>query len=50
MKMQSSELSGYRYVPEPELVFSGNEFNKHPLLGLIKHGPYGMKFGSPSSL
>jgi hypothetical protein len=50
MKVQSSELSGYGYVPEPELVFSGNELNKHPLVGLIKYGPYGMKFGSPSSL
>jgi hypothetical protein len=50
MKMQNSELSGYGYVPEPELVFSDNERDKHPLLGLIRHGPYGMKFGSPSSL
>lgn len=50
MNLQSSELSGYRYVPEPALVFAGNELNKHPLLGLIKHGPYGMKYASPSRL
>jgi len=44
------ELSGYSTLPEPALVFAGNRTSKHPLLGLINHGPYGLKFGAPSSL
>jgi hypothetical protein len=45
-----SELSGYSKLEEPELLFSGNNVHKHPLSGLIKHGPYGLKYGTPSSL
>ena len=45
-----SELSGYTTLPEPELIFAGKNTHKHPLLGLIEHGPYGVHLGSPSSL
>lgn len=44
-----SELCGYTPLPEPDLVFAGNKIHKHPLLGLKIHGPYGLKFGAPSS-
>lgn len=47
---EHSELSGYSVLPEPELVFFGNRTNRHPLKGLIEHGPYGLKFGAPQSL
>ena len=50
MTIGISELSGYGFVPEPELVFAGNHPHKHPLLGLIEHGPYGLKFGTPNAL
>ncbi len=42
------ELAGYASIPEPELLFAGNKKHKHPLLGLIAHGPYGLRFGAPS--
>lgn len=45
-----SELSGYATLPEPDLLFAGNKLHKHPLLGLIQHGPYGLKYGTPSVL
>ena len=50
MSSNPSELGGYSVVPEPDLVFAQNGRNKHPLVGLIKHGPYGLKFGTPSAL
>ena len=50
MTVPSPELSGYTTLPEPDLVFANNKTHKHPLLGLIQHGPYGLKFGSPSKL
>jgi hypothetical protein len=46
----SSELSGYTCLPEPELMFGGARKHRHPLLGLVGHGPYGLKFGMPSRL
>lgn len=46
----AAELSGYTPLAEPDLIFSGNRTHRHPLLGLISHGPYGLKFGVPSSL
>tara|TARA_R110002095_G_scaffold214072_1_gene205522 strand:- start:514 stop:1926 length:1413 start_codon:yes stop_codon:yes gene_type:complete len=46
----SSELSGYSTLPEPDLVFGDNMTHKHPLLGLIRHGPYGLKLGALSTL
>jgi hypothetical protein len=45
-----SELAGYSSLPEPELLFAGGKKHKHPYLGLIRHGPYGQKFGTPSRL
>ncbi len=45
-----SELSGYATLPEPDLLFAGNKLQKHPLLGLINHGPFGLKYGAPSTL
>lgn len=45
-----SELSGYTVIPEPELVFAANQKNRHPLVGLLKHGPYGLRYGAPSAL
>lgn len=46
----ASELSGYTTLAEPELVFAGNSTHKHPLLGLVQNGPYGLKYGAPSTL
>lgn len=46
----ASELSGYSVVPEPELRFAGQGLGKHPLMGLIQHGPYGLRYGSPNAL
>lgn len=46
----TSELCGYSNLPEPDLAFSGNKVGKHPLLGLINYGPYGLKFGTLGSL
>lgn len=45
-----SEIAGYATLPEPDLLFAGNGQHKHPLLGLINHGPYGLKYGVPNTL
>lgn len=50
MTMHTGGLSGYTVLPEPELVFNGNHASKHPLVGLINHGPYGLKFGAPAKI
>ncbi|SDK53284.1 hypothetical protein SAMN05192566_1552 [Methylophilus rhizosphaerae] len=50
MSANFSELSGYTALPEPDLLFAGNGKHKHPLLGLIQHGPFGLKYGMPSKL
>lgn len=50
MSALASELSGYSFVPEPELRFAGDGLGKHPLRGLIQHGPYGLRYGSPNAL
>jgi hypothetical protein len=50
MTSPAPELSGYTIVPEAELVFFGDTLDKHPLRGLINHGPYSLKFGVPSAL
>jgi hypothetical protein len=44
------ELCGYTGLPEPELLFSDGRTHKHPLVGLINSGPYGLRFGTPGSL
>ena len=38
----------YSVAPEPELVFHRNRTDLHPLRGLIKYGPYSLRFGAPS--
>jgi hypothetical protein len=48
MNSSASELRGYTSVAEPDLVFAGNKTDKHPLRGLIDHGPYSLKYGAPS--
>jgi len=45
-----AELSGYSSVGEPDLMFAGSEHHTHPLVGLIKYGPYGLRYGTPSVL
>jgi hypothetical protein len=45
-----SELPGFSVIPEPDLLFGGEKRDKHPLRGLIAHGPYGQKYGAPSVL
>lgn len=48
MSTTASELCAYTSIAEPDLVFAGNQIDKHPLRGLIDHGPYSLKFGAPS--
>lgn len=50
MSLDPSELSGYTTLPEPELLFDNGHTGKHPLVGLIEHGPYGRRFGAPSAV
>ena len=50
MTIDRQELAGYSALPEPELLFHGNQREKHPLLGLIKYGPYGLRLGMPSQM
>ncbi len=45
-----AELSGYVTLPEPDLLFAKDKLSKHPLMGLVDHGPYGLKFEAPLSL
>jgi hypothetical protein len=45
-----SELPGFAIIPEPDLMFAGGKRDKHPLRGLIAHGPYGLRFGTLSAL
>jgi hypothetical protein len=45
---ETAALAGYLSLPEPELLFANGKKHKHPLLGLIAHGPYGLRFGAPS--
>lgn len=50
MTAASPALSGYTALPEPNLVFAGDNLHKHPLLGLIRNGPYSLRFGTPRRL
>lgn len=50
MTPRSSELNGYLTAAEPELRFAGDALDKHPLVGLIKNGPYGLRYESPNAL
>lgn len=38
-------ISGYSEIPEPELLFANEKTEKHPLKGLINHGPYSSELG-----
>lgn len=50
MTNMPAELAGYSKVTEPSLVFANGGTSRHPLSGLIAHGPYGLKFGTPSAV
>jgi len=50
MKAGASEMPGYTTLPEPELMFHNRHTGKHPLVGLINNGPYGLQFGAPSAV
>ena len=50
MTVEAPAISGYTTLPEPELLFNSGNTELHPLLGLIKHGPYGLKYGVPTNL
>jgi hypothetical protein len=48
MKTHVSELSGYATIAEPHLVFAGGKLDRHPLRGLIEHGPFSKSLGIPA--
>ena len=50
MMIEAPAISGYTTLPEPLLLFNDGNTEPHPLLGLIKHGPYGLKYGAPTNL
>lgn len=50
MTVSSSELSAYSTLPEPQLLFANKKLHRHPLVGLLKHGPYSLQLGTPSRL
>ena len=50
MASDPSAFPGYTALPEPDLLFHEGHKGKHPLLGLIEHGPYGQRFGAPSQV
>lgn len=50
MNKLASQVSDFSTIPEPELLFSGGGQHKHPLIGLFRHGPYGLRYGAPNAL
>jgi hypothetical protein len=50
MTASTGELPGYSALGEPDLLFANKELHKHPLVGLLKHGPYSLQLGTPSRL
>lgn len=38
-------LPGFRTIPEPDLMFGGGGLDKHPLRGLVDHGPFSSEYG-----
>ena len=50
MNSFDEELSGYTKLAEPVLLFANNGRHMHPLMGLLKHGPYGLQLGAPTTL
>jgi hypothetical protein len=45
-----SELPGYSEIPEPSLLFGGNNTDIHPLRGLLNYGPYSSTLRFPKEL
>lgn len=45
-----SELSSYKIIPEPQLLFNKGKLDIHPLRGLISHGPYSLNMGFPTQI
>jgi hypothetical protein len=50
MMANPTELPAYRLVPEPQLLFANGKTDRHPLRGLIAHGPYSQSLGIPGRL
>lgn len=50
MTRAQGEFDGYSALAEPDLVFAGRKLHKHPLVGIISHGPYSLSLGSPTRL
>jgi len=44
------ELPGFSKIPEPDLMFAAGGLDKHPLRGLLEHGPFGLKYGTPATV
>lgn len=45
-----NQLSAYRSLPEPALIFHQLNKDTHPLRGLVKYGPYGQSLGYPTQV
>jgi len=45
-----NQLSAYRVLPEPELLFYQLKKDTHPLRGLVNYGPYGNSLGYPTQV
>ncbi len=50
MNSISAELGGYSKITEPDLLFNNRKTHRHPLSGLIEHGPYSEKFDYPNKI
>lgn len=50
MTALNSRFAGYSKLPEPDLLFHGGGLHKHPLVGLIEHGPHSLRLGIPGRL
>ena len=48
--MTNSELASHQIIPEPDLLFGNGKLDKHPLRGLVAHGPYSLNFGFPKTV
>lgn len=46
----ATDFPSHLTLPEPDLLFHAKKVHPHPLMGLIEHGPYGLKLGVPSAL
>ena len=48
--MSEPALPAYLTIPEPVLIFHDGGTDKHPLRGLINHGPFSLRFGAPTTI